>query len=833
MKVIRNIAILFLLFTICSVSVFAAETNGTSGSIERYALYVASNRGGEDRETLKYAGTDAESLAKTMIEIGGVRKQNSFILVDSTREEIEGAFDNITSIIERNKYKAKRVEFLFYYSGHSDEEALLLGNEKYGYSDLKSDISNVPSDIHVVMLDSCFSGNFIRAKGGSRQKSFLVDDASVVQGHAYLSSSSESESSQESDVIGASYFTHSLITGLRGAADTSGDNRVSLNELYYYAFNDTLAKTETSVIGPQHPSFNITLVGSGDLVLTDLSDAEAMIILPSDAEGRYLVRTLDGRLASEVNKVRGSQLSIALPAGYYTVTVVTANSTGQTNVRLIAGNSFTLASDGIKQVPLTTGVARGGAVLSGNVSGDAANVAAAGAMAGTAGTAGAANVAGTAGIAETITSIVGDTLEAVGSALSGAGADLSGVSGNSASRVFGYDNSSLDTEERNVLERARKNAARNSKTTSYDDDDYDYNTTSERSGYGSTGSGNGATTSSQVDYDPISISVFPGFSIPAEYDNVNIAIGSLYITNERIRGFQVSGLIGSVKQELSGIQVSGLLSKLGGIGSGIMVGGLLNNTKGTFRGVQYAGLGNFVTGDMRGSQVAGFINKVSGSLQGMQIAGFINIAGNVQGSQIGIVNIADSCSGASIGIFNYIKNGINSFSMFYENKDFGIQYQGGTKTFFTTFLTSAITPNKKENKNYFVMGYGIGTQIGGSFINFDIEVLSKYILDIDHVRSKFESLKNIDDSETDNAGTVLKDTFSEFSKRFYPSARVTANMRFGNHFGIFASFNADLRVNGWNDKVFDYWSEKAGQYDFPIHDNPCSVRTYWTFGIKL
>ena len=112
---------------ICGGSIFAAESNGASGAaIERYALYVASNRGGEGRETLKYAGTDAESLAKTMIEIGGVRKQNSFILVDSTREEIEGAFDNITSIIERNKYKAKRVEFLFYYSGHSDEEALLL-----------------------------------------------------------------------------------------------------------------------------------------------------------------------------------------------------------------------------------------------------------------------------------------------------------------------------------------------------------------------------------------------------------------------------------------------------------------------------------------------------------------------------------------------------------------------------------------------------------------------------------------------------------------------------------------------------------------------------------
>ncbi|MCR4712998.1 MAG: caspase family protein [Treponemataceae bacterium] len=765
MKTIKNIPAVLLILIICSGSIFAAEASGAS--IERYALYVASNRGGEGRETLKYAGTDAESLAKTMIEIGGVRKQNSFILVDSTRDEIEGAFDNITSIIERNRYKAKRVEFLFYYSGHSDEESLLLGNERYGYSDLKADISSVPSDIHVVMLDSCFSGNFIRAKGGSRQKSFLMDDASVVQGHAYLSSSSESESSQESDLIGASYFTHSLITGLRGAADTSGDNRVSLNELYYYAFNDTLANTETSVIGPQHPSFNITLVGSGDLVLTDLSDAESMIILPAEAEGKYIVRTLDGKLASEVNKIRGSQLSVALPAGYYSVTVVTPVSTGQTNIRLTAGNSFKLASDGITQIPLTEGVARGGAVLTEAVVDASLGV---------------AEVAATAGVASV----------------------ASGMAVSSASRVFGYDNTLLDEEERRILERARKNASRSSKTSTYDDEYDEVDDTAY---------------SDSVVYDPISVAVLPGIYIPEDYDNVNFGLGSISINNDRVRGFQVSGFMGTIKKELSGIQVSGFMNKLNGTGSGIMISGALNITKNNFRGIQYAGFANFNSGDMRGTQIAGFMNRTAGKLNGIQIAGFLNIAGNVQGSQIGFINIADSCSGASIGVFNFIKNGINSFSVFFENKDTGLQYQGGTKAFFTTFLASSITP-KDEDKSV-VLGYGIGTQVGGSFINFDIEVFGKYVVDPDYIEStgkNIESLQELNDF---------------FSKTFYPSGRLTANMRFGSHFGIFASFNADLKVNGWNSKAFDYWNGDAKIFNFPVDGHNCSLRTYWTFGLKF
>jgi hypothetical protein len=227
------------------------------------ALYVACNDGGKQRETLRYAGSDANRLAKTMNEIGGIKQYNSMILVDPVKDDIDEAFATFTSAIERNKGRARRTEFLFYYSGHSDEKAFLLGDETYDYAALKTALNKIPSDVHVVMLDSCFSGNFVRAKGGSRQKPFLMDDSTVVQGHAYLSSSSDKEASQESDAIKSSYFTHALVSGLRGAADSSGDGKVSLNELYHYAFNETLSDTELSAVGPQHPSYNITLVGSG------------------------------------------------------------------------------------------------------------------------------------------------------------------------------------------------------------------------------------------------------------------------------------------------------------------------------------------------------------------------------------------------------------------------------------------------------------------------------------------------------------------------------------------------------------------------------------------
>ncbi|MGD8538948.1 MAG: hypothetical protein PVI66_09540 [Candidatus Aminicenantes bacterium] len=48
------------------------------------------------------------------------------------------------------------------------------------------------------------------------------------------------------------------------------DGRVTLNEAYHFAFNETLAQTEKSLSGPQHPYYNIQMAGTGDVVMTDI-----------------------------------------------------------------------------------------------------------------------------------------------------------------------------------------------------------------------------------------------------------------------------------------------------------------------------------------------------------------------------------------------------------------------------------------------------------------------------------------------------------------------------------------------------------------------------------
>lgn len=364
MNRIYKFQVIFLvLICIFSINLFAIENSENSDvvSVERFALYVAANNGGKEREVLRYAESDAEKLKIAMQEIGGVSSENSIILKEPNQAEVESALQEFAKKVSSAKKTARRTEFIFYYSGHSDENALLLGEETFGYSQLKSSINSVPSDIHVVMLDSCFSGNFIRAKGGTRQKSFLVDESSIVSGHAYLSSSSESEASQESDLIQSSFFTHALITGLRGAADSSGDNKVSLNELYHYAFNETLSQTEQSTIGTQHPSYDITLVGSGDLVLSDISTAESILVLDSDLHGKIYIRNeASGVLVSEIKKSAGNSIPLALPSGTYKVTMIQENQTLEANAKLKVGRSVSLQTKKFKKVSTTDTRTRGG-----------------------------------------------------------------------------------------------------------------------------------------------------------------------------------------------------------------------------------------------------------------------------------------------------------------------------------------------------------------------------------------------------------------------------------------------------------------------------------------
>ncbi len=292
-------------------------------SVRRFGFFVGANDGGSDRVTLRYALSDAERVAGVMNRVGGIDRTDMILLSDPQPADVRATAEGIAREVGRAKGDSRRVELLFYYSGHSDERGLLLGESRLLYEELRTLITNVDADVSVAILDSCSSGSFTRLKGGWRSQPFLVNDASDMSGHAFLTSSSDNEASQESDAIGASFFTHYLVSGLLGAADTTNDRLVTLNEVYQYAFTETLSRTAGTYAGPQHPSYDIQLSGAGDLVLTDLSQRTAAIVLEPELAGRVYVRNATGQLVAELEKFPQKEIRLSIEPGAYGVELIT------------------------------------------------------------------------------------------------------------------------------------------------------------------------------------------------------------------------------------------------------------------------------------------------------------------------------------------------------------------------------------------------------------------------------------------------------------------------------------------------------------------------------
>ena len=130
----------------------------------------------------------------------------------------------------------------------------------------------------------------------------MTDLSTDARGHAFLTASSADEAAQESDRIGAAFFTHYLVSGLRGAADANRNGHVTLHEAYQFAYHETLRRTERTAAGPQHPRYDFQLAGTGDFVMTDLSATGAALVLDENVAGRIYVRDQSGRLLVELRK---------------------------------------------------------------------------------------------------------------------------------------------------------------------------------------------------------------------------------------------------------------------------------------------------------------------------------------------------------------------------------------------------------------------------------------------------------------------------------------------------------------------------------------------------
>ncbi len=303
-----------------ALATLLVASNLEAAPVRRHALIFAHPLGGPQEAQLHYAEADADKLATVLVELGGFASENVVLLKSPDPAQVLGALSTIEAKIVRDLADGTEPTLLVYYSGHAKNGALLLGTQQLPMRALKDQLLRSGAKVRIGILDACESGAITREKGGRRGPSFLEDagDVGGQTGVVLIGSSSADESSQESDELGGSFFTHHLVSGLRGDADVSGDRKVTLSEVYTYAYHRTVRATANTRAGPQHPTYSYDLEGQGEVILTDLATSTAALIFEAASAGDFLVfDDTHDRVAAELSKKSGEARRLALPPGRY------------------------------------------------------------------------------------------------------------------------------------------------------------------------------------------------------------------------------------------------------------------------------------------------------------------------------------------------------------------------------------------------------------------------------------------------------------------------------------------------------------------------------------
>jgi hypothetical protein len=179
---------------------FALVLHGYS-YVHRLALFIGSDEGLAHERPLKYAAHDAREMAQLFKESGAFEEDRIYLLENQSITRVREAVQEISGRIKELKKREGKVLSLFYYSGHGSADALHIMGKKYSRTELITQLENLQSDLKIMIVDACESGNLLRSKGGEviMDHSIQKVDNLNNKGTIVLSSSSRGELAQESE----------------------------------------------------------------------------------------------------------------------------------------------------------------------------------------------------------------------------------------------------------------------------------------------------------------------------------------------------------------------------------------------------------------------------------------------------------------------------------------------------------------------------------------------------------------------------------------------------------------------------------------------------------
>lgn len=353
-----------VLHTVLFAILLLAPVAATAKTL-KYAVVIGNNQGHDPDRTLRFAEQDATKFYETLVELGGFQEANAVLLLGADAATASRALTQMEKrATVHSGDAATKVLFIVYYSGHAEGDVLELGGSSLPMANVLKYMRDSSADVRLAFLDACRSGALVTMKGGRPGPSFdiVVTDEIASSGYAVITSSSENELSQESEEIHGAFFTHYLISAMRGAGDRSDDGKVTLSEAYDYAFRKTLQRTSVTVGGAQHPMYEFRLEGRGDIVLTSVGAASSRLAVRlSEAARLLIVDEVRDTISAEADLNVEETAQVALGPGRYWVYLVSRD--GSVRVAFVSlgpKESAVLDALDFQPVELTQSVGKGG-----------------------------------------------------------------------------------------------------------------------------------------------------------------------------------------------------------------------------------------------------------------------------------------------------------------------------------------------------------------------------------------------------------------------------------------------------------------------------------------
>lgn len=198
---------------------------------------------------LRYTDDDAYRVYSFLKspEGGAIPDEQMEILIDDA-----ATYANIKETMERVFNQAGPNDMvLLYFSGHGLKGAFLPidfdgFDNKLPHEEITAILKNSRAKYKLCIADACHSGSLLAMRSGSAQSiitSYYEKLAQADPGTALLLSSKSEETSLESSGLRQGVFSHFLIRGLKGEADSDGDNVVSVQELYNFIYENVRTYT--------------------------------------------------------------------------------------------------------------------------------------------------------------------------------------------------------------------------------------------------------------------------------------------------------------------------------------------------------------------------------------------------------------------------------------------------------------------------------------------------------------------------------------------------------------------------------------------------------------